>query len=466
MKKLDRSIVEGPLEGAVWKLAWPTMLQNVIGGAQGVVDHAMVGHYVGHAGNAAIGVSVQLWILVIVFVSSVFTGMGVLVARFAGAGDVEAVNRTVYQAFLAAVIMSVGVLAPVGYFAAPWLLQLVHAAPEVRTVALPFLRIMLVFSIGMLLFFMMGGALRAAGDAKTPLRLGIMLTTLNVLFNVVLIAGAGPLPALGATGAAVGTTLASAVTAGVALWMLCTDRLVVHFSRKMSFKPDWAVIRELFRFGLPAGFQGIAMNIAGVMLVRFIGALPESAEAQAAYAVAYTELFSLITWTSVGLLGAASAVAGQNLGAGKPERAARAPLAAAKLGVTVAVVVGLAFLLVPGQLLGVFSLADGVAGQLGRQLLAYLAVSGVFVTVALAYTGALQGTGDTRSPLVISIISQMVVPIGLCSAIQLLSGGRGLQAHDIWLAIVLGHATRATLSVMRFRQGAWRWIAVTAPAPR
>ena len=103
------------------------MVQNIIGGLQGVVDHAMVGHFVGHAGNAAIGVSIQIWILVIVFISSVFTGMGVLVARFAGAGNHDAVNRTVYQAFLAAVIMAVGVMAPVGYFAAPWLLDLVNA---------------------------------------------------------------------------------------------------------------------------------------------------------------------------------------------------------------------------------------------------------------------------------------------------------------------------------------------------
>ena len=67
-------VIDGVLDDAVWKLAWPTMLQNIIGGMQGIVDHVMVGHYVGYTGNAAIGVSVQLWILVIVFVSSVFTG--------------------------------------------------------------------------------------------------------------------------------------------------------------------------------------------------------------------------------------------------------------------------------------------------------------------------------------------------------------------------------------------------------
>ena len=129
-KQFDKSIVEGPLQSAVWRLAWPTMLQNAIGGLQGVVDHAMVGAFVGHVGNAAIGVSLQIFILVIVFVMSVFSGMGVLVARFAGAGDHVQVNRTVYQAFLTAIFMSFGILAAVGYFAAPDLLDLVNAAAE------------------------------------------------------------------------------------------------------------------------------------------------------------------------------------------------------------------------------------------------------------------------------------------------------------------------------------------------
>ena len=75
-KAFDRSIVEGPIRGAVWKLAWPTMLQNIIGGLQGLVDHAMVGNYVGYVGNAAIGVSWQIFLVVIVFISSLFTGNG------------------------------------------------------------------------------------------------------------------------------------------------------------------------------------------------------------------------------------------------------------------------------------------------------------------------------------------------------------------------------------------------------
>src|SRR5678810_1276641 len=137
-RRYDRSIVEGPLRSAVWKIAWPTMLTNVIGGVQGMSDHALVGNFVGYKANAAIGVSWQIFLVVIVFISSLFTGMSVLVARFAGANDEEKVNRTVYQVFLTGMFITLGIMAPIGYFVSPALLSLVHAAPEVRAEGLPF----------------------------------------------------------------------------------------------------------------------------------------------------------------------------------------------------------------------------------------------------------------------------------------------------------------------------------------
>src|SRR5512145_3495364 len=102
-QRFDRTIVEGPIGPAVWRLAWPTMLQNVIAGLQGLVDHVLVGNLLGYTANAAIGVSWQIFLVVIVFMASLFTGQAVLVARFAGAGDSERVNRTVQQALLTAI---------------------------------------------------------------------------------------------------------------------------------------------------------------------------------------------------------------------------------------------------------------------------------------------------------------------------------------------------------------------------
>jgi Na+-driven multidrug efflux pump len=277
------------------------------------------------------------------------------------------------------------------------------------------------------------------------------MTLLTVLFNVLLI------PRLGTIGAALGTIGSSTLVAAYGIRRLFAPGSVIHFHRGMDLAPDFGIIRSLFRFGLPTGIQGIAMNVAGVLLLRFIGSLEHSAEAQAAYAVGYTELFSLITWTSVALMGASATIAGQNLGAGNPARAMHGVAVASRIGLGLATVVGAMFLLIPDYLLGIFGLSEPLVTSIGGQLLSYLSLSGLFVTVALSYTGGLQGTGDTRSPLYISMVSQIAVPIGLCTWLQAV---RGLQPGDIWTAIVLGHLTRATLSVLRFRQGRWRHIQV------
>jgi Na+-driven multidrug efflux pump len=162
-------------------------------------------------------------------------------------------------------------------------------------------------------------------------------------------------------------------------------------------------------------------------------------------------------------MSATATIAGQNLGAGKPDRSIEGARVAARIGLGVAAVVGLAFVTVPSALLGVFGMRDQHVLDIGTQLLRYLTVSGFFVTVALVYNGALQGTGDTKSPFYISLVSQIVVPLGYCA---IMDAAHGLQASDIWTAIVLGHVLRCTLGVLRFRQGRWRQIKVEIAAPR
>jgi Na+-driven multidrug efflux pump len=134
-----------------------------------------------------------------------------------------------------------------------------------------------------------------------------------------------------------------------------------------------------------------------------------------------------------------------------------------RIGLAVAAVVGLMFLTVPGLLLGLFGMTEPLVTSLGRQLLRFLSLSGLFVTVALSYTGGLQGTGDTRSPLFITLVSQIGIPLGICTYWQ--AAGQ-LDASRIWLAIVCGHVTRCLLTVARFQQGKWKGIAVhVADAP-
>jgi Na+-driven multidrug efflux pump len=156
-------------------------------------------------------------------------------------------------------------------------------------------------------------------------------------------------------------------------------------------------------------------------------------------------------------------VAGQNLGAGHPDRADQSVHVAARYGLGSAAIIGSIFLLFPRQLLWIFGMTDPVVVDVGVQLLRVLSLSGLFIATALTYTGGLQGTGDTKSPLYISIISQVMVPLGICFFIQQTSK---LTPLTIWLAILVGHVTRCILSILRFNQGKWRTIAVDIGAGR
>ncbi len=456
-QKFDPVIVEGPIHHAVRKLALPSMIQNVVAGLQGIVDHVLIGNLVGHTGNAAVGVSWQIFLVVIVFVGSIFTGMGILVARFAGAGDASKVNRVFYQGFLTAVFVTAVVLIPAGLVLTPFLLNLVNAAPEVQIEALPYLRTIFVFSLGMLLYYLLAGALRASGDARTPLRLGLLMTSLNLLLSPALISGIGPLPAFGTLGAAMGTVIASSIASAIGAYLLLSDSLTIRLEKGRSWKPDWGIIRQLFKFGLPSGFQAVAMNLGGVLLYRFVGSLKFSAEAHSVYAICYTQLFSLVTWTSSGLMGATSAIVGQNLGAGKPWRAKRGALSGGLAGVSLAFFIALIFVLFPRTLLGLFGRSEPLILEMGVQFLLFLSLSGIFVTLALNYTGALQGAGDTRSPMFITVISQLIVPPGLLLIVQ---NTVGLQPIHVWSAVLMGHFLRCVLSIGRFYQGRWAKIRV------
>src|SRR5690606_36371800 len=255
-------------------------------------------------------------------------------------------------------------------------------------------------------------------------------TVLNMVLNVLLIGGFGPIPPLGTTGAALGTVLAMGGAGIYSVIALRRNVWVVGFPKGMSLRPDFAIIRALFRFGLPAGVRGVVMNVGGVLLLAFIGSLALSAQAQAAYTVGYTQLFSLVTWTTVGLMSAAATLAGQNLGAQRPDRASAAVHLAARIAVGCSVVVGPLFLLAPRPLLAIFGMDDPVTIDLAVELLGYLSISGIFIAVALTYTGGLQGTGDTRSPLYISLVSQVALPVGMCFVIQQTGT---LEATHIWL---------------------------------
>ena len=461
MKPFDEELVSGSIVRSVWKLAWPIVLMNLINGIHGMIDQILIAHSVGHhEANAAVGVAWNLFLVVVVSLASLFHGMGVLIAQSAGRQDRAQMNRVLYSTGLLTAYIVLFVVTPVGYLLSPQLLRLANTTPEVRAYALPYLRMLFLFGITLSMNFLLGTAMQTSGDAKTPLTLVVLTTLLHIVLSASFITGVGPFPRLGTTGAALGAGLAPIPTVLIALSLIVRRKVILGLPDQFRLVPEWEVIRAVARIGIPSGIHAVVLNIGGIWLYRYIGALADSSAAQAAYTICYAQLFSFVTWAALGLRGSAAALMGQNIGAGKSERGRRGVHVAAAIGAGWAAAWGIAVWVAPGPLLSMFNSSDGedaVVVALGTSLLHFLSISGVFLALALALTGGLMGAGDTKKPMYIAIITQICVLLGVCEIYTRLGM---LSATAIWSAILIAHTSRYILTHAMFLTASLRPIAI------
>ena len=455
MKKFDKEIVSGSILRSIWKLTWPVTLLNLVNGLHGLIDHALVGWHFGQDGNAAnagIGSAWQCFLVFVVFIASLFHGMNVLIARYAGKEDRDMLSKVAYNAFLTSLYILVGIVAPVGYFIAPWILELVGLKPEVMVYALPYIRVLFTCSAPLFLMFMLVGAFQASGDTKTPLVLGIFSTILNLVLSATLIVGFGPIPSIGPLGAAVGTVVAPIPAVLIALYIIFHKKTIIHPPEKFTLIPDFTIMKRVATIGLPTGVQGVLLNLGGVLLIRFINQVDYASATLAAYTICYSQLFSFITWPSFGLRSACATVMGQNIGAGNHGRGKHAVYLGALIGFSWAFVIGLAFWFIPVKLMGMFKVEDPIVLSYATSLLHFLAFSGLVLAPALAFTGALQGAGETKKPMYIAFATQIVLLLGMC---WYFNSKDMLTPDRIWLSILTSHIARLALTYGVFRTAGW-----------
>ncbi|HOZ46326.1 MAG TPA: MATE family efflux transporter [Candidatus Hydrogenedentes bacterium] len=454
MTALDPALTSGSITRSVWRVAWPVVLLNLVNGLHGLVDHLLVGNFVPsetNEANAGIGVAWQLFLVIVVFMASLLQGMNVLVARYTGRQDREMVSMIVYQTFLVSAIILVPVIAPLGYFMAPRLLEWFNATPGVQTHALPYMRILFTCGAPLFIAFLLTGAMQSSGNPKIPLALGVLTTALNVILSAYFII----VLHLGAAGAALGTCLAPCISLACAFVIILRGKTVIALPKHMSLKPDLRIIAAVARIGIPTGLQSVAMNVGAALLLGIIGRVEHSAAAQAAYTICYTQLFSLVLWTSFGLRVAAATVIGHNIGADKMARGRRGVYIAAAMGLAAACALGILYWTLPRPLLALFDATGQAITQYGVSLLRYLSLSGLAFVLGLTFTGGLQGAGDTKNPMYIAIITQIGVLLGICwIAIAL----HRLSTDLIWSAILVSHISRFLLTYAVFRRGRWATI--------
>lgn len=460
MSGFDDDIISGNILKSVWKISWPIIITQTVAGLGGIIDQILVGRYVGFEAQAAVGVAWQSFLVLLVFLSSFFHGMNIQIAQYSGRRDSDSVNRVFFETLKASVYSFFFVIAPLGYFLSPIVLGLVTPTQEINDFALPYLRLLFLASLPLFLMFILNGAFQSVGNPKIPLYFGIITALSKIAVSYTLVTGSLGFPAMGVMGPAIGTCVSPLPSVIIALILIHRHKVLIGLPQSLSLKLDMSVIVPIAKLGLPAGLQAVLLNVGGLVLLYYIGTLAAGAEAVAAYTICYSQLFSIVTWAGFGLRAACATVMGQNIGAGKPDRGRRGVYVGTLVGFLWATFFGLFYWFYSAQLLALFSLELGeekIVVEYATTLLQYLTFSGVFVVMSLGLTGGLQGAGDTKMPMYIAFISQIIVLLGICTVFQYMGK---LSTNVVWTAILTSHLSRLIMSYIAFSGGKWRNIKV------
>lgn len=431
---------------ATLELAWPGIVENVIAAAGQATIFAFIGH-LGAVATAAVGASWQFLFLLFPVWRSLAIGTMAHVSRRMGEGRARTAADVTRQSLIVGAIAGLAFGVMFVIFAAP-LLRLLGASEEVVVVGAPILALVGAGSVLQTVWFIGVSAMRAAGDSRTPMWLAILSVVLSVplAFFFIDVAHVGPI------GAAYSQLADSAVICALVLALLWVGRADLRLSGG-SWRLDIATVRSIFAISLPSAAESAMFSVGILALSGFAFRLGTSASA-AHQIVNQVESFSFLP--CIGFSGAASALVGQALGMGDPRRATRSGWIAVRMAMLWSTVAGIVFMVVPQLLLGIFTNDERVV-QAGVGALAIVGIAQPAQAVIFTLGGALRGAGDTRFPLVATIVNWFVVRLPLA---YLLAFPLGFGLAGVWAGIAADYFVRAGLLAWRFNSGAWQRVRV------
>ncbi|NJE31123.1 MATE family efflux transporter [Thermococcus sp. 18S1] len=456
----------------LWKLAWPAIMGNISQTLLNLVDMMMVGQ-LGALALAAVGLGGQVSWFMMPIMAAVATGTLALVARFVGAKDEESAVLALEQSLYLAFLLGIPVML-FGWVFGDDILRIMGAKPDVVALGYEYIKVLFAFYPIRFAGFTAFSALRGAGDTKTPMKLGILMNVVNAVLDYLLIFGKLGFPKLGPVGAAWASGIGITTSFLIGLYLLWSGRLVLRFRPSWSFHLDMA--GRILRIGIPTMVErGIFSfyNFIYMSIVTRFGtvALASHQVGLRVESIAYMPAF--------GFNVATSALVGQGLGEGNPEKAERTVYEALKMvGVFMAV---MAFVLIafPRYLVMPFiSPSDPNYGEVMRLASIYLIIVGIS-EIPLGWLfvlgGALRGAGDTKTPMYITAVSKLlfrIVPAYILGfgftippfeILGITFPGftfEGLGVIAAWIAMSLETFTTAALFWWAFKRGKWKYVKV------
>jgi putative MATE family efflux protein len=371
------------------------------------------------------------------------------VARRIGEHDPEGASVAAVQAIGAGLILSI-LMGIAGYAFAPRLLEFMHATPSVIQTGTGYARIILGGNLAIVMIFLINGIFRGSGDAAIAMRTLWMANLINLALDPCFIYGLGPFPKLGVTGAAVATTTGRSLGVLYQLYVLAGGRARVAVARR-HLRLDWPVMARLLRVARSAILQYFIATASWLSLARINSAFGSHAVAGYSLAIRII-LFALMP--SWGICSAAATLVGQNLGAKRPDRSERAVWLAGLYNMGFLTVVGIVFVAAARPLVGLFNPGVLVI-PIAVTCLQYVSLGYPFYAWGMVMEQAFNGAGDTATPTCINFLCYWCVQIPLAWYLAQQLGPRG-----VYLAICGAESVLAIVSVILFRRGKWKTVAV------
>ena len=446
----EQEYTSGSIRKAIFMLSVPMVLEMMMESIFFLVD----AYWVSSLGpNAIATVGLTESVLTLVYAVAIGLSMGVtaIVARRIGEKDVQGASRTAVQSIILGIAVSI-IISVIGILFPKEILSIMGGEPDLISEGYGFTQILLGGNVTIMLLFLINAVFRGAGDASVAMKVLIFSNLLNLILDPLFIFGWGPVPAFGVKGAAIATTIGrgSAVILQLLILFVGWSKIKVGF-KDLVFRAG--IMMRLIKVSLGGIGQFIIGTSSWVFLMRIMAEF--GSEVLAGYTIAIRVLmFTLMP--SWGMSNAAATLVGQNLGAGKPERAETSVWKTGKYNAWFMILVSIFYLFFAELILKIFS-SDPDVVKYGALSLRVIAAGYVFYAYGMVVIQAFNGAGDTRTPTVINFFCFWVfqLPFAYLAAIHFEAGVLG-----VLLAITFAEILIAIIGIYLFRKGRWKQVQV------
>ncbi len=442
----EMDFTTGSMGRAVCLLSVPMVLEMVMESIFAVVDIFFVSR-LGPEAVATVGLTESLITLVYSIGGGLAMATTALVARRIGEKRPEEASKVAFQAILTGVVTSLIIAIP-GFLWSSDLLRLMGGSSEMQEQLSGYTKIMLGSNGIIIVLFVINSVLRSSGDAAMSLRVLWVANIINIILDPLLIFGLGPFPEMGITGAAVATTTGRGIGILFQLFLLFRGkrRITLTWS-DVVIEPH--TIWQLIRLSAGGVGQSLIATLSWIGLVRIIASFGSSVVAGYTIAIRIV-IFALLP--SYGVSNAAATLVGQNLGAGKPERAERSVWLTAKINLVILGILSLVLILFAGTFIRLF-IQDPQVVEPGIHALRIISIGFVFYGLGMVLVQAFNGAGDTLTPTRIFFICFWLLEIPLA---YMLAKPAGMNESGVFIAIVVAETLMTIMALYLFRRGKWK----------